>query len=38
MFFEKRNYTPYQPAVMEFIKKYLDSIGVYDLLVKADIY
>ena len=38
MFFKKRNYTPYQPTVMEFIKKYLDSIGVYDLLVKAGIY
>ena len=24
--------------VMEFKKKYLDSIGVYDLLVKAGIY
>ena len=38
MFFKNRNYTPYQPTVMEFIKKYLDSIGVYDLLVKAGIY
>ena len=38
MFFKNRNYSPYQPTVMEFIKKYLDSIGVYDLLVKAGIY
>jgi 5-methylcytosine-specific restriction endonuclease McrA len=38
MFFKERNYTPYQPTVMEFIKKYLDSIGVYDLLVRAGIY
>jgi 5-methylcytosine-specific restriction endonuclease McrA len=38
MFYKKRNYTPYQPTVMEFIKKHLDSIGVYDLLVKAGIY
>jgi 5-methylcytosine-specific restriction endonuclease McrA len=38
MFYKKRNFTPYQPTVMEFIKKYLDSIGVYDLLVKAGIY
>jgi len=38
MFFKNRNYTPYQPTVMEFIKKYLDSIGVYDLLVKEGIY
>ncbi len=38
MFFNKRNFVPYQPTVMEFIKKHLDSIGVYDLLVKAGIY
>ena len=38
MFYKKRNFTPYQPTVMEFIKKHLDSIGVYDLLVKAGIY
>jgi len=38
MYYKKRNFTPYQPTVMEFIKKYLDSIGVYDLLVEAGIY
>ena len=38
MFYQKRNFTPYQPTVMEFIKKYLDSIGVYDLLVREGIY
>ena len=38
MFYIKRNFTPYQPTVMEFIKKHLDSIGVYDLLVKEGIY
>ena len=38
MFYQKRNFRPYQPTVMEFIKKYLDSIGVYDLLVKEGIY
>ena len=36
--YKRRNFTPYQPTVMEFIKKYLDSIGVYDLLVKEGIY
>ncbi len=34
MFYERGNFTPYQPTVMEFMMKYLDSIGVYDLLVK----
>ena len=38
MFYQRRNFTPYQPTVMEFIKKYLDSIGVYDLLVREGIY
>lgn len=38
MFYKRGNFTPYQPTVMEFIKKYLDSIGVYDLLVKVGIY
>ena len=38
MFYLKRTFTPYQPTVMEFIKKYLDSIGVYELLVKEGIY
>ncbi len=38
MFYKRRNFIPYQPTVMEFIKKYLDSIGVYDLLVKEGIY
>ena len=38
MFYKKRNYTPYQPTVMEFIRKHLDSIGVYDLLLEAGIY
>ena len=38
MFYQRGNFTPYQPTVMEFIKKYLDSIGVYDLLVKEGIY
>lgn len=38
MFYRKRTFTPYQPTVMEFIKKYLGSIGVYELLVKEGIY
>lgn len=38
MYFQKRNFTPYQPTVMEFLKKYLDSMGVYELLVEAGIY
>ena len=38
MFYRKRNFRPYQPTVMEFIKKHLDSIGVYDLLVEEGIY
>jgi 5-methylcytosine-specific restriction endonuclease McrA len=38
MFYKNNNFRPYQPTVMEFIKKYLDSIGVYELLVKAGIY
>ena len=38
MFFRIRNFTPYQPTVMEFIKKHLDNIGVYDLLVEEGIY
>ncbi len=38
MFYERGNFTPYQPTVMEFMMKYLDSIGVYDLLVKEGIY
>ncbi len=38
MFYKRKNFTPYQPTVMEFIRKHLDSIGVYDLLVKAGIY
>lgn len=38
MFYKSRHFIPYQPTVMEFIKKYLDSIGVYDLLVEEGIY
>ena len=38
MFYKTRNFTPYQPTVMEFIKKHLDNIGVYDLLVEEGIY
>ena len=38
MFYKRKYFTPYQPTVMEFIKNYLDSIGVYDLLVKEGIY
>ena len=38
MFYKKRHFMPYQPTVMEFIKKYLDGIGVYDLLVNEGIY
>ena len=38
MYYLRRHFTPYQPTVMEFIKKYLDSIGVYDLLVREGIY
>ncbi len=38
MFFQNRNFTPYQPTVMEHLKKHLDSLGVYDLLVEAGIY
>lgn len=38
MYYRKRGFTPYQPTVMEFVRKYLDSIGVYDLLVAAGIY
>ncbi len=38
MFYKRHSFTPYQPTVMEFIRKHLDSIGVYDLLVKAGIY
>jgi 5-methylcytosine-specific restriction endonuclease McrA len=38
MFYKRKNFTPYQPTVMEFIRKHLDSIGVNDLLVKAGLY
>jgi len=38
MFYKRRNFTPYQPTVMEFIKNNPDSIGVYALLVKAGLY
>ena len=38
MFYKRRTFTPYQPTIMEFITKYLDSTGVYDLLVKEGIY
>jgi 5-methylcytosine-specific restriction endonuclease McrA len=38
MFYKRRTFTSYQPTVLEFIKKYLDSIGAYDLLIKAGIH
>lgn len=38
MYFTRKGFVPYQPTVMEFIKKHLDALGVHDVLVKAGIY
>ena len=38
MFYWKRNYRPYQPTVMEFMQKHLNSTGVLELLEEAGLY
>jgi len=38
MFYWKRSYRPYQPTVMEFMQKHLNSSGVLELLEEAGLY